>query len=63
MITTALVPAASLLYTSSGLAAYTPIPGIGLVGLIPPPDSVVLGGLSLTSTDVRGFCARVAYDD
>ena len=48
------------------LTPSTSIPGIGLGGLVPQPDSAVLGGLPLTSTDFRYFRAhepRMRIDD
>ena len=58
-------------YTSSGLAACSPRPHrspgiICLGGLVPHPDSAVLGGLPVTSTDFRDFRAhgpRMRIDD
>ena len=67
--TTAAVLAASPLstmrpYTSSGLATCST--RIGLGGLVPHPDSIILGGLPLTSNEFRDFRAhgsRMRIDD
>ena len=40
------------------LTPSTSVPGIGLGGLVPQPDSAVLGGLPLISTEYRDFRAR-----
>ena len=40
------------------LTPSTSVPGIGLGGLVLPPDSAVLGGLPITSTDFRDFRAH-----
>ena len=41
-----------------------PIPGVGLSGLVPHPESAVLGGLPFASSDFRDFShTRVTYED
>ena len=47
-----------LVWACGLLTPSTSVPGIGLGGLVPQPDSAVLGGLPLTSTDFRDFRAR-----
>ena len=42
----------------------SPIPGVGLSGLVPHPESAVLGGLPFASSDFRDFShTRVTYED
>ena len=48
------------------LTLSTPVPGVGLGGLVPQPDSAVSGGLPLSSTGFRDFRAhgpRMRIDD
>ena len=44
----------------------SPIPGVGLCGLVPHPESAVLGGLAFASSNFRDFCThgpRIRIDD
>ena len=45
-----------LIHVCGFTTAACPVPGVGLGGLTPPPDSPVLGGLPLTPDDFRTHC-------